>query len=355
METVFQMRSFHVAKAARIWTVVLLFFIGKNSIPAAEFVGGALRFDPPPLVGTNELTRAPSGMPFAGDALGVDCYTAEVRDGFGWLRLQFIWVGIPVRNGRRITYSLTTTNELRQFLEQQNLKYTHPLKPVTVDGFPGFWMTSTNASPRQRFHEATFIQVKTNIVLRMTVSAQNKPVFDTLVASLKTVKIDAAKLFAHIQPKPPKVTRLEASRIDMGFAPLGDRQVTAFVFHTKTGIRSIVSGMHFDQVTENEEFESLSKVLNDLAKISRNQSVRCRATVAISKHGSEPDEVQRNSAFHVVDEKLHPLRGIPSQKLEGLQPMGLSSVSDNGPPNGFRKVHELTFPLELVVEEHDDR
>lgn len=328
-----------------------LFFTGNHFIYAAEFVGGALRFDPPPRVRIGEVDRTESQMPFGGDALGVDCYTDEGRDGFGWLRLQFVWLGIP----SRFTYSLNTTNELRQFLEQQNLKNPRPLKPVTVDGFPGFWMTSSNASQRQRFHEATFIQVKTNIVLRMTVSAQNKSAFDTLVASLKTVKIDAAKLFAHIQPKPPKVTRLEASRIELGFAPIGDRQVTAFVFHTKAGIRSLVSGVHFDQATENEEFKSLSKVLTDLEGISRNPAARCRATVAITRHGSEPDDVQKSAAFHVVDEQLHPLRGVPSQKLEGLQPMSLSSVSDKGPPKGFRKEHELTFPLELVLEEYDDR
>jgi hypothetical protein len=113
--------------------------------------------------------------------------------------------------------------------------------------------------------------------------------------------------------------------------------------------------LHFNQATEDKEFEILSKVLDDLEKISRKQTVRCRATVVILKHGSEVDDIELSAAFHVLDERLDPIRGVPSRRLEGLQPMSLSSVSDQGLPNGFRKVRELAFPLELVVEEYDDR
>jgi hypothetical protein len=68
----------------------ILFFATQWGSCGGEFVGGALRYDPPAFVGVTELTRAPEGMPFAGDALGVDCRTDENRDGYGWLRVQFI-------------------------------------------------------------------------------------------------------------------------------------------------------------------------------------------------------------------------------------------------------------------------
>jgi hypothetical protein len=327
---------------------LLLFLAVQWPSRGADFVGGALRFEPPAIVGINELTRAPDGMPFAGDALGVDCYTDENRDGFGWLRLQFIWAGVAVSDGKRIKYSMTTTNEFVQFIKDTLSKNPSPLNITVFEGFPSAVVKSSNSSPRTRLHEAVFVQVKTNIVLRMTVSAQTETVFDALTASLKTVRIDLEKLFEFIRPKEPKITVIDAAKAEIGFAPLGDREVLAIVFRSKDSTWSMVGSLHFDQESENELFEKLSGTLNDLGNQSVIRETPLRATLEVYRTGDGPDELQRSITFHMGE-----LRNSRSSR-EGTA-FSIMRLLNQKSPDGFRKVRELPFRVNLAIEDHSSR
>jgi hypothetical protein len=351
--------SLHVSVTRKILIgVLLLEFLGRAHSYAGEFVNGALSYVPPAVLYAVELNLDPGDNPFSGDGPGIEFLSQTDADrDFGSVRFQFGLIGFAVGNGKRVTYSTVTTNEMRRIFEKLWTKSdgaTGTVRMTSIDGLPAVTARSTGKAQQTRLHETTWVQVKTNAVLKINVVAQNQPMFDALVASLKTVKVDPNKFLESLRPKQPKITQLQATTIEMGFAPLhGRSQVPVFVFHTRDGAWSIVSAEHFDQGTENELFKSLVQVLERLSNKSTVPGARCRATIDISRYGRGPDEVQRTAAFHEV-EQLHPLRGVSTQKLEGLQPFGLSSISDKGAPNGFRKVRELTFKMELVIENHEN-
>lgn len=304
-----------------------------------------MHFEPPAIVGINKLTRAPEDMPFAGDALGIDCYTDPNRHGFGWIRLQFFWGGVPIRDGQRIKVSMETTNEFFQFVRDSLSKSARPMSIATFQGLPSITTKSTNSSPRGRLHEGTIVHVKTNIMFRMSVSAETEAVFDALTASLKTVKIEPEKLFEFIRPREPNKTIVDAATVEIGFAPIGGQEILAAVFKGNDSIWSIVGGYHGDKKIEQELLERLSKTLNDMGKQSIAQGTTLRATVDIASTGDGPDDVQRSIIFQPGDIRNH--RG----EREG-EVFSVSRLSHQKVPDGFRKVLESPFKVNLSIEDH---
>ncbi len=335
--------------AAGICCIVTLLSDGARAACGAEFVGGALRFEAPAIVGINELTRAPDGMPFAGDALGVDCHTDANVHGFGWLRIQFIWSGLPVADGSRSKVSLETTNEFLEFVRKLQSQSPRAMTLATFQGLPSITIKSTNSAPKERFHEATFVQVKTNIMLRMTVSAETEAVFAALSASLSTVRIDPQKLYEFIRPREPQTTIVESAKVEIGFASLANQEVLAAIFRTKDSWWSIVGGGHGDQTMENEAFETLSRTLDELGNQASIRGTAVQATLEIHRTGDGPDELQRSISFRLG-------AGIRDQRgAQNDHSFYVAQLLNRNTPKGFRKVRALPFKVNLLIEDHSSR
>jgi hypothetical protein len=339
--------------------LVALFFLFSCSshAVAGEYIKGALHYDPPVTLYPVELNHDPGDNPFSGDGPGLGFLSrTDANRGFGSVTFQFGMVGFAIGEGKRVTYSAVGTNELRRIFGDFWTETGGDAAVVhltSIGGLPAVTARGTGKSRQTQLFEATWVQIKTNVVLKITVAAENQSMFDVLTNSLKSVEVDSEKFFESLRPKEPKILQFEVTSIEMGFAPLHGRSwVPAFVFHTKNGEWSIVSGEHFNQKEENIVFQSLTNVLDGLSKKSSLPNVRCRTTIDTSKVGNGSNDVQKIAAFHVVEQQ-HPLHGRPTQKLEGEQPFLLSSVSDKEAPEGFQKVRELTFKMELVIEKYD--
>jgi hypothetical protein len=336
-------------------TVVLLAVIS-GQLNAGEYLKGALHYSPPPILYEAGWHSDPGDDPLSGDGPGTEFLAKSDRD-FGSITFQFSLIGFTVGNGKWITYVPVDTNQLRRIFAQSLAKAFTEEPPIwwtNVGRLPAVAANPRIANQEPRFRQNIWVQVETNWVLKIHVLAQSRTLFDVLRESIKTVRIDSNNYFKSLRPKAPNIITAAVSKIELGFAPRHGRDVTAFVLHSKTGIWSLVSGIHFDQDTENQIFRSLESVLLRLSEQSA-AGIRCCTTVDLSHYDyGGTDQIQRTLAFHVAEQR-HPLRGLNRQKLEGGQPVGLDIVARNGPPAGFRKVRELIFPMELVIEEHWDQ
>ena len=220
----------------------------------------AIQFDPPPDFDAFKLNGGPEANPFSGNGPG---FMLLSTDQSGQINFQVGAIGWSIGNGYAITYYKVGPDELVEELATENGepritgqprsngKRLTGVRKTTVSGLSAARWTGqlpgrSDAPVNKVWVEALWIQIETNLALKITASAQTQETFTAITNSLATLRIDVQALLKGLEPKKPTVTETQLETIELGYMQWRGKRTAAGILRTKGQFQSFAMGHGFD-------------------------------------------------------------------------------------------------------------
>jgi hypothetical protein len=309
--------------------------------PPTNFYGGVIthpRTDP----GDNPLSlTSPAFLQYT-----------DKRGGFANLSFHLSLIGAFVGEGKVIHYQQVTPALMAKEIEAEykdRLSNTTPAVVENLQGLTSVNLTVTRPQVQPTFLRFCWVQVETNVAIKISAIASDARSFSTITNSLRTLAIDKARFLAAVYAKPKDadiITNL-LQRVELGHKPGKGREPGVCVFYTKTKTYSLNVGE-----TSNPA-DDLKSSMDAFGRLRDLSAVRNALRVVVIDIA--PDIPQ--TSLLVAAETNAPARGtlwlkeIRSANVYfPMAPITLAWDFKEGPaPQGFRKEVEYKMNATLIV------
>jgi hypothetical protein len=294
--------------------------------PPTNFYGGFItqpRTDP----GYNPLSLASSEF----------LEYSDLRTGAHVL-FSFALIGAYVGEGKVPHFLPVTPSLMMKEIEAEYKGKFPDITPASLSQMHGLTavnITAARPEGQQRFLRSCWIQVETNIALKITAFASDAPSFTTTTNSLNAINIDKSTFLGtlYAKPKDADVTTNHLQRVELGHAQRGGYTYPVCVLYTKEGIYSLPVGQTFRPSESLDSCKAAFGVLRDLSGLKN-----VLRTVVID---SAPD-VPQTSLLVVAETNPAPsaawIANIRSPDLYFPAPVAFTQLPwAPGIPQGFSK------------------
>ena len=183
---------------------------------------------------------------------------------------SFALIGAYLGEGK-VTHFLPVTPSLMMKEIESEYKGRFPdATPASLNQIHGLTavnLTAARPAGQPRFLRFCWIQVETNVALKITAFASDTLSFTTTTNSLNTIRIDKptflAKLYA--RPKDAEVTTNHLQRVELGHAQQAGNTYPVCVLYTKEKIYSLPVGQTFHASESLNECKAAFGRLRDLS------------------------------------------------------------------------------------------
>jgi hypothetical protein len=147
---------------------------------------------------------------------------------------------------------------------KQQLPITTPATIDKIGGLTAVNLTTTRPTGRPNFFRFCWIQVETNIVVKVTAIASDINSFQIVTNSLRTITIDKGSFLNALKPKNADVVTNSLERVEFGNIEQNGQGIGAYVFYAKDKIYSISGGIPPDVTAAFERLREFSNITNAL-------------------------------------------------------------------------------------------
>jgi hypothetical protein len=266
-------------------------------------------------------------------------------------------IGAYVGEGK-VTHFLPVTPSL--MVKELGAEYkgkfpdTTPASLNRIHGLTAVNLTAARPEGQPRFFRFCWIQVETNVALKITAFASDTLSFTTTTNSLNTISIDKPSFLAtlYARPKDADVTTNHLQRVELGHAQQAGNTYPVCVFYTKERIYALPVGQTFHA---SESLNGCKAAFGSLRDLSGLKNV-LRTVVIDSAPG-----VPQTSLFVVAETNPAPsaawITNIRSPNLYFPAPVTFTGLPwALGIPQGFSKeaAYIVDAPLYLRKEPGPD-
>jgi hypothetical protein len=255
--------------------VVLLVFGFRAMCSPADFVN-AIHFTAPTNFHGNIVIHPrtdPGDNPLSLEGPEFLSYVKYGKDG-GQISFQLGMIGAYVGAGKVVHFMPVTPPFLKEELEDRFKNVSGDKTAVTIDTIDGYTAAhlsisrSPGASPR--FLHFCWIQVLTNIAIKVTAISSDADSFKLITNSLQTLKIDREHfLYAlNLKPKDAEVVTNHLELVEVGHIQRDDHVLGVCVFHAKEKLYSFILGETGDPDRDVKEPEKYFEKLRDLSSVA---------------------------------------------------------------------------------------
>jgi hypothetical protein len=251
-----------------------------------------VNYKPLPGYSAFQLNHDPGDDPFALDGPG---FQYLGNDQCSSIIFQIGLVRAYVGEGKIIHFLSAKPDDLKSELAKklgENFTNAGPAVTGKIGGLIAVSMTATKASGMSYLF--SWVQLETNIVLKITAVSCDEGKFKAVTNSLQSLKLDKKQVLDSLEPTKPDIKTSRLNRIEYGFIQVQKKPVATFVFYADDRILACSSfGDGNYERTLNQPLGSFAK-LRDLS----NQPNGLRmAVVDIGMDQSSPGEGQKSCSF----------------------------------------------------------
>lgn len=325
-----------------------LFFLETFCNAVSPDFCAALNYPVPPGYGLCDLNSDPGDNPFSGDGPGL-IYSAG--DQHSEIRFQMAIVRFSIGRGKVTQFLSATPSDLKDELVAEYKGKFPEMTPAVIHKLGEFTTITLTASRppggRPSFLEFNWVQLETNIVLKITATADSLDAFKTATNSLQSLKIDKAKLFESLQPKKPEVTAEQLEKVDVGYVTgrsgRGYRRVAAFVFHCRNKTVS------FTAVDNGNPADPINRVVPWLLRFQGNSGphVLRAVIIEIAQEGST-DYFEKTCGF-VIETNSAIIEQLKEDRVRAPASLRMLYWNENQEPPGFEKIGEYKVNAMLLI------
>jgi hypothetical protein len=251
---------------------------------------------------------------------------------------SFALIGAYVGDGKVVHFLPVTPSLMTKEIEAEykgKFPYITPASFNLIHGLTAVNLTAVRPAGEPRFLRSCWIQVETNLALKITALASDTPSFTTTTNSLNTISIDKPTFLAtlYAKPKDAGVITNHLQRVELGHAQQGGYTYPVCVLYTKERIYSLPVGQTSHP---SEDLNGCKAAFGSLRDLSGLKNVL--RTVVID---SAPD-VPQTSLFVVAETNPAPsaawIGNIRSPNLFFPAPVAFTGLPlAPGIPQGFFK------------------
>jgi hypothetical protein len=295
------------------------------------------------------LRSDPGDDPLALNGPGFSCA--------GWDRqrseadFQICFARAYVGEGKAIHFLSAETSDLKQELEKQYKDRFPDALPATVgkiDGLTAISLATTSSVGVSRF--ICWVQLETNIVLKIHGVSCSAETFRTLTNQLYAVKIDKAQVLKSLEPKLPEITKSHLDSVSVGFMQWRGQRAGVLVFRSNGGVFSFVIG---DDGKPDKTVKSSFEVLEKMQNLPPEPNTLRMVVVDKGRIGDGPGDYQTAISFLAETNAINIAQ--LKRKEYRVTPLYLSWESwTNREPEAFQKVGEFKMDATLLMRKTEN-
>ena len=232
-------------KTRSLIALSLLFAI--RAICGPTDLAKAIHYTPPPHYYGGVVThsrRDPGDNPLSLDSPEFLHYSA-IGVGSGEIIFQLGLIGAYVGQGKVVHFLPVTPSLMKTEMEDRYKAQFPNLTPATVETIGG--LTAVNSTARRpNFFRFCWIQVDTNIAVKVTAIASDAGSFQAVTNSIKTIRIDRDDFFNALKPIDANILTNYLERVEVGHIEQNGQKLGVCVFYTKEGIYSFTVALTFN-------------------------------------------------------------------------------------------------------------
>ncbi len=205
----------------RIIALMLYLTLVASNDAIASGIEKAVHYSPPPHFEAFQLNSDPGDSPFSGDGPGFQFLCG--RDD---LIFQVGVIRFSIGKGKVVTYFPVGPAELRESLSQTFGGRLEILAPCVLTNVSGLVAATISGKSKnlnggrvpQQFLTVYWVQIQTNIVLKISAVSQTAAGLENMTSSLTSLRIDRDALLKALRPKPqipPKITEDTVNELEV--------------------------------------------------------------------------------------------------------------------------------------------
>lgn len=313
----------------------------------------SIQYKPPPNYGTFELNHDPGDNPFSGDGPG---FFFLSNDQNSQITFQIGIIGFSIGKGKVVTFQRVGPGDLKKYLDGAH-RSQQAGQAATLQQMCGLddatWTGQLPVTSGSRFKTvfltSHWIQIETNIVLKITATAHDPMAFVALTNSLHSLKIDKAGLLKSVGPKRPSIGTSHLDSVDVGYMQWRGRRTAAFVFRGKDRIFSFAAA---DSGDPQKMINTALDPLTQLANLSQQRDALRAAVVNIGRIGNGPRDYEIGISFLALPK-------APSVKVQDWETYNDPALLrawecwTNQLPAGFQEFRHFNVNASLIVRKED--
>jgi hypothetical protein len=307
----------------------------------------AIRYTPPPNYAAYELSHDPGDNPFSLDGPG---FMLLANDQNGQINFQIGMVGFSIGEGKVVTYQHVGPTELKKLLEQTH-KGNLPLSaPVMLETASGLTTAKWSGELGKTLLHISWVQIETNLVLKITATAHDTNAFAALTNSLRTLTIDKKEFLESLKPKKPSTVTNWLDKIEVGYMRWRGRKTAVFVLRSRGSTFCFAAGPG----NGNPE-EPVNSSLDSLARMQESADANNVFTMAFidsNRIGTGPRDYQTTLNFF-AETNAATIAQLKEGEYHGAPLLMAWDTWTNREPEAFQKVREYKVKATLLIrKEH---
>ena len=329
--------------------LAILFLLPIHAICGPQELASAIHYTPPTnfIGGIAHPRTDPGDSPFLMDS--PDFLEYGSRTG-GEVFICYGLIGASIGKGKVINYPPVTTFLMKEEIGNECKKrFPNPdsILADEIGGLTSVKLTATQPEGRSRFYQVCWIQVETNIALKITAFASDAKTFQEITNSVQSITIDKDKFLNALAPKQANVITNQLVEVEVGHIQQNNDTLGVGVFHTKEKIYSFAVGHTFNPKNDLNEsiaaFERLRDFSNDpngLRLVLIDIAPGIPQTTLLYKAETNTEAIARFRMGNLRDSNLY---------------LNLASLTliwqfwDNQVPSGFQKEADYKMNATLYV------
>jgi hypothetical protein len=290
---------------------------------------------------------------FSGDGPGFQ-YSSYDRSRSGpfinSIKFQLGFVRFYFDNGKVMEFLPVGPADLKQGLQQAFSNGWSVATPATVSEMHGLTTASLTAKrppgDAPDLVQERWIQVESNIVLKVTAASYSLDAFTELTNSLGTLSVDRARIddlfrFGRVQAE---LVRLE--RVEFGYVPGHGKKSAAFVLRCQMG--KLLSFSAADAPDDDMAVKRSLRSLAELERLSSQSNVFRMVVLDMGRYEDAPDDTRRTCAFD-VEQRMPTLASLERPDFRISPSLAIGQYWAGKEPPGFEKVSEYRTKALLYI------
>lgn len=260
-------------------------------------------------------------------------------------------VGAYVGQGKVMHFLPVTPDLMRNEIEEENKRkfpQTTPASVANIHGLTAVNLTASRPTGDPQFLRFCWIQVETNLALKITAIASDLVSFAAATNSLNTINIDKGRFLAAVYAKPNDADVLtnQLQRVELGHMQENGARTGVCVFYTKGKIYSCTVGRTFNP---NEDLNSAIAAFGGLQELVGSKNALRAVVIDIAPDIPQTSLLVAGDANPTAGSYFW-LRNIQSPDTRFPAPITLIGRLWEGTiPQGFHKESEYTVNATLYI------
>jgi hypothetical protein len=198
---------------------------------------------------------------------------ADRTGGSGEVMFRLGLIGAYIGDGKIVHFLPVTPSLMKEEIESEYKKKLPNLTSPTIgkiNGLTAVSLTAFRPTGNPNFFCFNWIQVETNIAVKVTAIASDVASFQKITNSLKTITIDKKSFLEALKPKDADVVTNHLEGVEIGSIKQNGQGMGVCVLHTKNKIYSISGGISPSSTAAFQRLRDFSNISNALRVVLIN-------------------------------------------------------------------------------------